>query len=351
MRIKHKLIYIPLLIASLCSCDLKTGTGTSSSNSIGKVTTSTNPSSSSIPSSDHHSSNTPSSTQPSSPSRPTSPSSPSSSPSSPSKPTTSSTSGDYVSIPSSGGKLKVRKTASSYYSSINFSSGKAQLKTDLHLLIDNHKVIDYDGLYDAFKDTDYVNGKLVDMYSDITSNKTCGNYKNEGDCYNREHSVPKSWFKEQKPAYSDLFHLYPTDGKVNGMRSNYPFGEVATPKNTSHNGSKLGNGVDTFGYEDIVFEPIDEYKGDFARTYFYFVTRYEGLGMTSGNGWVHFTTAGKYPGLTDYSLKLFAKWAKNDPVSQKEIDRNEIIYSKHQHNRNPFIDIPDLPFYLWEGLM
>lgn len=255
---------------------------------------------------------------------------------------------DYVLIPSSKGKLYVRKEASEYYSSINFSQGKQQLKTAISKKISsNFTSISYSGLWSAFKETDFDSrGNIMDMYSDITCNKQCGTYKVEGDCYNREHSVPKSWFSEAKPAYSDLFHLYPTDGKVNGMRSNFAFGEVASATYVSHNGSKLGSGKSEFGYTGKVFEPIDEYKGDFARTYYYFATRYEGLAKTSGDGAQHFTSQA-FPGLTTYSLKLFAKWDALDPISEKEIKRNQVIYKSYQHNRNPFIDIPGLAEYIW----
>ena len=170
-------------------------------------------------------------------SKPSSPSSPdistapsSSSSTTPSKPSTPPVQpgSDYVPIPNSNNRLVVHKSAVSYYSSVNFALPKKDLKTSLSKKISsNFNSISYDGLWSAFKDTDFVNGKILDMYSDITCNSPqCGSYSSEGDCYNREHSVPKSWFGQAKPAYSDLFHLYPTDGKVNGMRSNYAFGEV-----------------------------------------------------------------------------------------------------------------------------
>lgn len=75
------------------------------------------------------------------------------------------------------------------------------------------------------------NGKVWDMYSDITDfsfSIHAGTIKNEGDCYNREHSVPQSWFNEARPMKSDAWLVYPTDGKINGYRSNNPFGEVGS---------------------------------------------------------------------------------------------------------------------------
>jgi hypothetical protein len=134
--------------------------------------------------------------------------------------------------------------------------------------------------------------------------------------------------------YSDLFALYPTDAHVNGNRGNNAYGEVASPQWTSLNGSKRGP-CSYPGYSDIVFEPIDEYKGDLARTYFYMSTRY----YTEDTGW---------PGgpmtvgadLKPWAVNMLLEWHAQDPVSQKELDRNGVIWSL-QHNRNPFIDRPE----------
>ena len=106
------------------------------------------------------------------------------------------------------------------------------------------------------------------------STQRCGTYSVEGDCYNREHIIPQSTFNSAAPMVSDAHFITPTDGKVNGQRSNYPHGNVATATWTSLNGGKLGSsGVS--GYSGTVFEPINDFKGDIARMYFYFATRYE----------------------------------------------------------------------------
>ena len=102
--------------------------------------------------------------------------------------------------------------------------------------------------------------------------KKCDKILIGGAMYNREYTVPQSIFNEALPMKSDLHHLYPTDKYVNNRRSNYPHAVVATTKWTSQNGSKLGSSDTTanFGLSAAnVFEPIDEYKGDIARTYFY----------------------------------------------------------------------------------
>ena len=119
----------------------------------------------------------------------------------------------------------------SYYNGITGTQGMT-LKDQLTDLIAGHTVVSYDGLYELYKTSDVrpEDGTIFDMYADwhFSTGSKCGSYSNPGDCYNREHSVPKSWFGSASPMYSDAFHLYPTDGKVNGMRSNYPFGEVGT---------------------------------------------------------------------------------------------------------------------------
>jgi endonuclease I len=238
-----------------------------------------------------------------------------------------------------------------YYDSANGLYGSA-LQQALHDIIDNHTVLSYDYLLTAFKTTDKKpNGKVWDMYSDIPggtppyeysfdNNDECGSYNGEGDCYNREHSWPKSWFSDKTPMYSDLFHLYPTDGYVNNRRSNFPYGKVGSTTWTSDNGSKLGDCASP-GYSGTVFEPIDAYKGDFARSYFYMATRY----LNEDNGWAG---SGMTNGsqLKPWAVTLLLQWHQADPVSQKETDRNNAVYAL-QHNRNPYIDHPEFVYNVW----
>jgi endonuclease I/phosphodiesterase/alkaline phosphatase D-like protein len=252
-----------------------------------------------------------------------------------------------------------------YYDPATGLSGE-DLQTALYNIINGHSSISYDNLWYAFSNTDrdyyYENdGTILDMYSEnptgadpythTYSSDQCGSYVDEGDCYNREHSFPKSWFNDTSPMSSDLFHLVPTDGKVNGMRDNYPFGEVSSPTWTSLNGSKRGP-CSYPGYTGTVFEPIDEFKGDFARTYFYMATRYSNVIA----GWENNDSNGdavlngtSYPAYETWFVNMLLEWHTNDPVSQKEIDRNDTIYSSYQHNRNPFIDHPEYAGYIWGG--
>lgn len=238
------------------------------------------------------------------------------------------------------------QTPENYYSSADGLCGEA-LRSELFSIIKNHTTVSYDDLWEAFETTDRTaNGKVWDMYSDCNfsfDGDKCGNYSNECDCYNREHSLPKSWFNDARPMYSDLFHLYPTDGKVNGMRSNYPFGEVSNASYTSGNGSKVGN-CSYPGYTGKVFEPIDEYKGDFARTYFYMSTCYKDKNLDNENGSAMFSGSA----LKTWSANMLLEWHRSDPVSEKEIARNNAVY-EIQGNRNPFIDCPEFAEAIWSS--
>lgn len=229
-----------------------------------------------------------------------------------------------------------------YYDGVQGLTGES-LRSALHDIIDGHSVISYNGLWTAFKYTDNLgNNKVWDMYSNCNftfGTDQCGNYQNICDCYNREHSFPKSWFNDASPMYSDLFHLVPTDGKVNGYRSNYPFGECSS--GTTYGTGKLG--ICTFpGYTQTVFEPANEYKGDFARIYFYMLTRY----MDKISSWSSPALSGN--NFSEWTRKLLLKWHRQDPVSQKEIDRNNVIYNDYQHNRNPFVDNPEWADMIWD---
>ena len=243
-----------------------------------------------------------------------------------------------------------------YYQAADGKSGAA-LKTALGEIIYDRTERTYGELWTDFQTTDArSDGKVWDMYSGI-SNFTFGTDQDrgsggnkEGEYYNREHSFPNSWFGgKMQPMYTDLHHVYPTDKLVNNKRGNNPFGETEGESYKSAEGfSKLGKCTYP-GYSGIVFEPNDEYKGDFARTYFYMVTCYEEKlpDWYANYADVLPTLDGsKYPGLASWQLEMLMKWAANDPVSEKETTRNNAVYDI-QHNRNPFIDYPGLEQFIW----
>lgn len=246
-----------------------------------------------------------------------------------------------------------------YYNSANGLKG-ASLKTQLSTIVNGGGVLDngYNGLWTAYAttDRDYFlkdDGKMLDIYSKnpdgpdpytyTYSTNQCGSYSVEGDCYNREHIVPQSLFNENLPMKSDVNFIRATDGKVNGMRSNYPFGVVTSPSWTSMNGSKLGSGVNA-GFSGTVFEPIDAFKGDVARMILYFVTRYENKLSSFSSGNMLGNTP--YPGLVPWELAVLLAWHKQDPVSIEEVARNNASFV-FQKNRNPFIDHPEYVDLVW----
>ncbi len=240
-----------------------------------------------------------------------------------------------------------------YYNGATGLTGAA-LKTALYNIIKDHTSVAYDNIWTRFQSTDPVPGqpnKVWDMYSNCNFTfvtNQCGTYTTECQCFNREHSFPTSWYGGGSPMYTDLFHVYPTDGWVNSVRNNYPYGVVANPTLTTGNGGKRGPNT-TAGYSQTVFEPIDQYKGDLARTYFYMATRYENLIA----GW-HANSAqaaavlenNSFPAYKQWYLNLMLQWHEQDPVSQKEIDRNNAV-AAIQGNRNPFIDNPSYATCIW----
>ena len=235
-----------------------------------------------------------------------------------------------------------------YYTSAMGKSNQ-QLMTALHKIIRGHTKRSYNNLWTDFKKTDCDGNYIIDRYSTSQftySTDQCGNYSGVGDCYNREHSIPNSWWggSSTDTAYTDLHHMFPVDGWVNNERGNYPFGDCngGTAKGTG----KLGSCTFS-GYSGTVFEVADEYKGDFARVYFYFATRYmmRMSSYTSGTGSVVFTSS-NYLGLTTWAVNQLLEWHRNDPVSTLETTRNDAVYGI-QSNRNPFIDNPELVEYIW----
>ena len=232
------------------------------------------------------------------------------------------------------------------------------LKTQLYNIIKGHTTLSYGDLYVTYETSDIdkffeKDGTVLDMYSEnpagvdpytyaITATQRCGNYVAEGDCYNREHIIPQSIFNSASPMVSDAHFITPTDGKVNAIRSNYPHSVVVTPTETTRNGSKLGAST-TAGYTGPVFEPINEFKGDIARMYFYFATRYENTVATYNYPMFNNTTNKVF---TTAFLNQLLAWHNQDPVSAREISRNDAIYAR-QNNRNPYIDHPEYVASVW----
>lgn len=237
-----------------------------------------------------------------------------------------------------------------YYNKCENKCGR-ELLSSLCAAVGNPQVVGYKGLWELYKLSDVdADGKIWDMYSTkrwVPGKEQCGTYTSVGDCYNREHSLPKSWFNDALPMYADAFHIYPTDGKVNGQRGNYPFGECRNGTTLSATGGvrALGRlGECTYpGYNGTVFEPDEQYKGDFARSYFYMAACYN----DRISSWTSDMLDGSsYPAFEKWAIEMLLKWNAADPVSTKETERNEVVYA-HQGNRNPFIDHPELAEHIW----
>jgi endonuclease I len=227
------------------------------------------------------------------------------------------------------------------------------LQAALHGIIDGHVSISYDDVWLAFYTTDdKPNGKVWDMYSDIPGGTPPyeytfgedegGSASQEGEGYNREHTWPQSWFGGSvPPMYTDLFQIVPTDIYVNNRRGNSAYGEVSSPTWTSLNGSRLGPSAWP-GFSGTAFEPRDEYKGDLARNFFYMATRYYGEDSSWPGG-----PMSDGAELLDWAVDMLLVWHQQDPVSSKEISRNETVFGI-QDNRNPFIDHPEYAFLIYD---
>ncbi|MBC7523685.1 MAG: endonuclease [Flavobacterium sp.] len=262
--------------------------------------------------------------------------------------------------------------APGYYD--NATGSGYQLKTQLYNIIKNHIDRGYSGLYTTYITSDkdlYFenNGTVLDIYTenptgtDIFEYTYGGSFPDgtpyqdngtggtaEGQHYNREHLVPQSVFSSATPMYSDAHFIIPADKYVNGQRGDLPFGKVNVASNTYSNGTKKGNNLNSgysAGYSGQVFEPIDEFKGDIARMLFYFATRYEDLVATWNYPMFNNTSNQVF---TSNAINILLTWSNNDPVSQKEIDRNLAVYNR-QNNRNPFVDHPEYALSIWGSLL
>ena len=285
-----------------------------------------------------------------------------------------------------------------YYASIDGTSGKELLAAIQQVAKIGYRTTDfrYDSVWLAFKYTDIrTDGLIWEIYSDCNfeyEKDRTSNTSQTGECkgYNREHAMCQSWFgkKSNEDLYdlhgnkasssmkntpgSDIFHIYPASYGMNSRRGNRPYGEVLTAANTSGNGTKYGTPVTTKSVTNSiagayvegtitvstnVLEPADEYKGDIARSYFGTMVKWAGewafnkneLGNVIFDATIdvdtHYGPENNY-GFTDYGLALMLSWHRQDPVSQKEVDRNNGI-QKTQGNRNPFIDYPYLAEFIW----
>ena len=240
--------------------------------------------------------------------------------------------------------------SNTYYKNADGLSGEG-LKTALTKIIcGSLDAVGYNSLDEKYKITDKrADGTLRDWYDNTTKyNWTSGGW-------NKEHLVPQSWFKEASPMKSDIVHVVPTDSELNNTRGSDPLAEVGNKANDCPNGSYcLWGSCKTPGYSGKVFEPNDEIKGDIARIYFYMATCYEDVilnwkGKTTAStayNVLDFSGGSKYQPFKQWYIDMLLRWAKEDPVDEIEIARNNGV-KQVQNNRNPFVDYPGLEQYIW----
>lgn len=239
-----------------------------------------------------------------------------------------------------------------YYRSVE-GLRKAELKTALHDLIQPVSVLKYGGkgegyTWAGFYETDRLgDGAVRDRYSN--ERRLFNENKTAVPNMNIEHIWANSWWGHiVNNAYCDLFNLYPSDASANGRKSNNPIGIVDGDVAYDNGVTKVGKSTSYRADSLItVWEPADEWKGDFARTYFYMATCYQHMAdlWTTKEGWLT-VDGSQWPTMQPWVYNLMLQWAKNDPVDEIEKVRNEVIYGI-QGNRNPFVDYPRLCEYIW----
>lgn len=246
-----------------------------------------------------------------------------------------------------------------YYYNVN-GTGAALLSSTKTAVTSPYSSQGYDGLYSLYTHADVLDtGYYYDLYSDHTNFRPgsgkCGSYKYVGDCYNREHTIPSSWWGGSHGNQGcDGYIVRLSDGKINGMRGNYPYGECVNgevwkaPGDTEEN--RLGTSTSTEFISGKVFEPMDSRKGDVARIYFYAVARWNTNSWTADGGSNVFGSgSGTTNGLKTKYLQMLLKWHNQDPVDDYEIERNNLVEDM-QKNRNPFVDHPSWVDLIWGGV-
>ncbi len=239
-----------------------------------------------------------------------------------------------------------RASLAQYAASLKGKKG-ASLKAALHPLLKPKNVLSYGSgsgaTWSGFYKTDR-NAETNECYNRYSSTKfyfTGGNTNRAIDGMNIEHSFPKSWWGGAKNnAYQDLYNLYPSDTQANSSKSNYPMDEVTDGKG-DEGYDMVGYGVHVSGR---AWEPGDQYKGDFSRSYMYMAVAYSDLTFSSTG--LQTMANEDYPGLKSWASTLYIKWGKQDKVSELERDRNNAV-AAIEANRNLFVDYPYLAEYVW----
>ena len=231
-----------------------------------------------------------------------------------------------------------------YYTTAIDKTGN-ELRSALHEIIDDHRVIKYsssnpdtaDALAELDADPNKPNSVIL-IYS--RRSEAISNFGTTSG-WNREHLWCNSYGIDKRgPAYSDLHNLKPADASVNSARSNKIYDNSDTRdakyQKPGHPEAKLtSEGSDSW-------EPPADVRGDIARASFYMDVRYSGdktnendLQLTNDLSAISSDTV--FFGRLDTLLE----WHIADPVDAAERTRNDLVYSDYQKNRNPFVDHPE----------
>lgn len=226
-----------------------------------------------------------------------------------------------------------------YYKDALGKTGQA-LKDSLHKIISTTQTgkLTYDQVWDALKDTDQDpanSANVILLYSGRSQSKEA--HGGNPDDWNREHVWAKSHgdFGTDTGPGTDIHHLRPADVSVNSARGDKDFDNGGTEVSEAP-----GNRTD-----DDSFEPRDAVKGDVARMILYMAVRYDG-----GDGFADLEPNDKVGNGTQPHigrLSVLKQWSKQDPPDSFEKHRNQVIFDKYQHNRNPFIDHPEWVDAIW----
>lgn len=241
-----------------------------------------------------------------------------------------------------------RQSLINYAATLSGKSG-AELKAALHTLMQPERILDYGSgegcTWDGFWYTDR-NEDTNECYNRYSAKKfyftghTCSSISG----MNIEHSFPKSWWGGDKnSAYMDLYNLYPSDSQANSSKSNYAMGVVTTVKTSEEGYDKVGTGTIN-GSTQQCWEPGDQFKGDFARSYMYMAIVYSNLTYVKTG--LQTMTNEDYPGMKSWATTLYIAWSKQDSVSTMERNRNNAV-AKLEGNRNLLVDYPYLAEYVW----
>ncbi|AJT41730.1 endonuclease [Psychromicrobium lacuslunae] len=224
-----------------------------------------------------------------------------------------------------------------YYKDAVGKTGTA-LRNSLHSIISVMTKINYDTVWDALQDTDQDpanSNNVIELYTGKSVPKS--QHGGGVDDWNREHVFAKSHgnFGTSTGPGTDVHHLRPTDVTVNSARGNKDFDNGGQPV-----AEAPGNFTDSDSWE-----PRNAVKGDIARMLMYMAIRYDGSDGFADLELNESTSNGTNPFMGKLSILL--KWSAQDPPDAFEKKRNDVIFTKWQKNRNPFIDHPEWATAIW----